>query len=380
MSDPVSDRPFLPERRFFIPEVSLINKQRFLAELAKLLTFMYEEDRQQALNAYSEMFEEAEDEQALLQALASPLRQAVEVARAYNAGKPALNDTTKKKDDEPIEDAQRFAYLDTISRIRTEALSAQPEKAEATEAPVNEDQISLFDEAAQDEPEPEIPAPAAASAEDAPAQAQTEEAADAVEPETQNESTADEPETEQEPNETSDTAQDAQDADDEGAEAEDEAEDEEPGEIADAPLADAQMLSSDEDAAAAENTDESMPERLPVLKTVRKPRVLLMILYTLLAIPLTLIGVLVLLVPALACLAVAVGCGTLAVLTILAALGSFPKLANLLVALGAALILLAFALLMLMLFIWLVGGAIGGLIHGVIALGGKCCYKEVPAE
>ena len=36
-----------------------INKQKFLAELGKLLTFMYEEDRQRAMSLYSRMFEEA---------------------------------------------------------------------------------------------------------------------------------------------------------------------------------------------------------------------------------------------------------------------------------------------------------------------------------
>ena len=62
-----------------------INKQKFLAELGKLLTFMYEEDRQRAIELYSRMFEEADDERALLQSLVSPTRQAVIVARAYNS-------------------------------------------------------------------------------------------------------------------------------------------------------------------------------------------------------------------------------------------------------------------------------------------------------
>ena len=66
-------------------EVNVINKQKFLAELGKLLTFMYEEDRQTALAMYSRMFDQAEDEQALLSLLVSPTRQAVVVARAYNA-------------------------------------------------------------------------------------------------------------------------------------------------------------------------------------------------------------------------------------------------------------------------------------------------------
>ena len=67
-------------------------------------------------------------------------------------------------------------------------------------------------------------------------------------------------------------------------------------------------------------------------------------------------------------------------LGVTSALGSFPKIANLLVALGAALILLAVGLVFLMLFVWFLGGAVGGMINGLISLGGKCCYKEVPAE
>ena len=39
----------------------------------------------------------------------------------------------------------------------------------------------------------------------------------------------------------------------------------------------------------------------------------------------------------------------------------------------------AVGLVFLMLFIWFLGGAIGGLVNGLITLGGKWCYKEVPA-
>ncbi|MBR3294535.1 MAG: hypothetical protein IKI69_08980 [Oscillospiraceae bacterium] len=401
MSDPVSDRPFLPERRFFIPEVTIINKQRFLAELAKLLTFMYEEDRQHALAAYSEMFEAAGDEQALLQALVSPLRQAVEVARAYNAGKPALTESKKKKAGTEEDENNRFAYLDTIYRIRAEALSGQPEKIAE---PVDEDQFSLFDESASNsERKAQAPSPAAAAAiENAVAETLTADwGIEPVEAAAEGERAESAEETPLAVQPEADRAEDAvveetaavERADrEEPAKADEGEAPNEPEEtaVSDEPKADAPCKdaganekSTETLAAVAEEisvASEQMPARIPVLKNVRKPRIWAMILYPLLAIPLTLIGIVLLLVPALACLAVAIGCGTLAILTIVAALGSFPKLANLLVALGAALILLAFALLMLMLFIWLLGGAIGGLIHGVIALGGKCCYKEVSVE
>ena len=360
------------------------------------MTFMYEEDRQHALTAYSEMFEEAEDEQALLQALVSPLRQAVEVARAYNAGKPALNEANgKKPDTQEEEDDNHFAYLDTIYRIRAEALSHQPSPAAE---PVDKDQISLFDENSPEETEETNAAtlltPTEAAAVEAPVQAAGEAPGAAV-PDIIGEAGAQGdpvPVAPQPEDESLDAAVEeiaavvdrVVDEQGEEASASDEPQAAADGSDADEAGEDDADESGDEPAAPVKNAPapfhEDIPERLPVMKGVRKPRVPLLILYILLAVPLTLIGIVLLLVPALACLVAALSAGTLAVLTIIAALGSFPKLANLLVALGAALILLAFALLMLMLFIWLIGGAISGLVRGVIALGGKCCYKEVADE
>ena len=330
------------KRRFVLCRRCQQSTSKFLAELAKLLTFMYEEDRQKALGAYNEMFEEAEDEQMLLQALVSPLRQAVEVARAYNAGKQSLSTAAKPREGEEANDA----FMDTIHRIRAEALEKQP----AVQV-VNENQISLFDapeepEAPKEEASPEQPA---APEEDAEGEAPAE-AAEEAEPAAEERSESAEAEDEEE--------------------AEEEAEDDE--EIADAPLPETKAVS----AAQTAELDPSQPPQ----KTVRKARVPLLILYILLAIPLGLIALAILLIPALVSLVAAIVCITVAVLAVTSALGSFPKIANLLVALGAALILLAVGLVFLMLFVWFLGGAIGGMINGLITLGGKWCYKEVPAE
>ena len=40
----------------------VINRRKYLAELGKLLTFMYEEDRQEALALYEQLFDAAIDE------------------------------------------------------------------------------------------------------------------------------------------------------------------------------------------------------------------------------------------------------------------------------------------------------------------------------
>ena len=317
-------------------EVSIINKQKFLAELAKLLTFMYEEDRQRALAAYSDMFEDAEDEQALLQALVSPLRQAVEVARAYNSGKQSLSTETKSREGAEPNDA----FMDTIWRIREEAL---PEKKQPPE--VDEDQISLFD--AAEEPHQAAPSEPAEEAEPAGQSAESAEEAEPAEEAEASEEEAEEPEEESE------------------AEEEEEA---------------PKPIRRDAAPERIFPTAEEEAMRPAPRKTVRKARVPLLILYLIFAIPLGLIATLVLLVPALASLAAAAACIVVAVLAISSSLVSFPKIANLLVALGAALILLAVGLVFLMLFIWFLGGAIGGIINGLINLGSNWCFKEVPAE
>ena len=65
--------------------VNGIKRQKFLAELSKLLTFMKEGDRQEVLVMYLAMFENARDDDELSELLGSPTRQAVLNARAYRA-------------------------------------------------------------------------------------------------------------------------------------------------------------------------------------------------------------------------------------------------------------------------------------------------------
>ena len=322
--------------------MSDINKQKFLAELAKLLTFMYEEDRQRALTIYDAMFEDAADEQLLLQSLNSPLRQAVEVARAYNAGKARLDAEDAPSDND--------AFIDTIFRIREEAFLKQPvpevpEEPEEPAAPVeepeapaeeieapaeDENQLSLFEQS--EEPGAEEPAP-------------EEEQPSA--------------ESEAEPVEETEAAAEAEAVPEEKPEEE---EKEEPEEVPD------KLFPAQES------------ERMPVQKTVRKLSIPLLLLYILIAVPLGLIGFVLLLIPALASLALAAACLSVAVMGISASLTSFPVISNLLVALGASLILLAVGLVFLMLFVWILGSVIGGMINGLISLGGRWCYREVPAK
>ena len=116
-------------------EVTSINKQRFLAELGKLLTFMYEEDRLRALEMYSRMFDEAGDEGALIQSLLSPTRQAVVIARAYHSNLARITVTTESKaapedrDENGVPD-----YVQAIEAVRADAFARQPAPAVNAEA------------------------------------------------------------------------------------------------------------------------------------------------------------------------------------------------------------------------------------------------------
>ena len=146
-------------------EVTDINRQKFLAELAKLLTFMYEEDRQKALAMYNAMFDRVEDEQALIQKLLSPTRQAVLIARAYDAKERKLQVHSQSRageTEDEIDDVPQFVLV--IDRI------AQDLPGGYTEAPraVLEDQFSLFEEEspAVEEAQPEEEPVEEASSED----------------------------------------------------------------------------------------------------------------------------------------------------------------------------------------------------------------------
>ena len=129
--------------------MNVINKQKFLAELGRLLTFMYEEDRQTALAMYSKMFDDAAEEQLLLQFLISPTRQAVLLARSYDAKERKLQVHTQSREEEPDYsdyDGQFPPFILAIDDLQ-QAAAAQGIFSPGEEAqPVDEDQFSLFDE------------------------------------------------------------------------------------------------------------------------------------------------------------------------------------------------------------------------------------------
>ena len=108
-------------------EVKPINKQKFIAELGKLLTFMYEDDRQTALNIYSNLFDGCENQEELAKNLVSPTRQAVVIARAYDSD-------GDEYDDEP-------AFVKAINNVISE-IETKKKKTEQ----VSKSQYTFFSE------------------------------------------------------------------------------------------------------------------------------------------------------------------------------------------------------------------------------------------
>ena len=393
-----------------LTEVKRINRQKFLAELGRLLTFMYEEDRQTALAMYNRMFDEAEDEQALIQYLVSPTRQAVVLARAYNAKERKLQVHSQSRDEYEQVSDEIPDFVLAINKLQEEVSALK-----ITTQQVSEDQISLFD----DSDAGTVPAPAA--------QVYTEPAADEEKAGTQDADEeaavqketpplfADEPAEETEQDEMSNSVNrlaDAVDAfladftisNDElipKAKPVGEEKDAEPEKTKPAAAEETVEVSAGEavieqpeatearklvqtepeeaEAEAVENAEEA-EDYTEDAGTVRKPIVPLLILYIIIAIPLGLIGILLLLLLAFMSLSLAVTAGFFGIYGFAATFTGFAVLADILVVAGASLILLSLALLFLWLFAWFIGGGIVGLIRGLCALGGSWCYKEVAVQ
>lgn len=103
-----------------------INKQKYLAELTKLLGFMSTADRAAAIRKYSAMLDAAEDEAALMDELGTPTRLAISLARSYVPG------TMQEEDGEPSESVPEAPAGEPETAI--EAPAEEPEAA--IEAPV----------------------------------------------------------------------------------------------------------------------------------------------------------------------------------------------------------------------------------------------------
>ena len=342
-----------------VPEVDIINKQKFLAELGRLLTFMYEEDRQTVLSMYGRMFDETADEEGLLELLVSPTRQAVVLARSYDA--KARKEQIENGDADFLADPENApAFIFIIDKTAQQAAELG-----VKEVPLTEGQFSFFDELPKIEAEP----------------AAVEETADPVE---------DIPETEAPEKPDAEPAEEERSSVDETADAVD-------AFLKDFTIENGELVSLKEE---AEEAEEAQPEALELhdaeaeaeselveaaeseapVKTKLHTNILLLIVYIFLAIPLGLAGIAVLLLPTVFFLGLAVARAYIGVSTIGMCFTSFAVIADTMAVFGAALALCALALLFVWLFIWFLGGAIVGFIRGICRLGRKLCCKEVAVQ
>lgn len=418
-------------------EVSFITRQQFMTELSKLLTFMYDEDRQRALKMYERMFDIAEDDQGLIQHLMSPTRQAVVIARAYDAKERKLSVSAQKKGDGAEDGDDIPPFVLAINRIFDELFPEEdPEQGQA------EDQVSFFD-LGVDPGKPEVKKPVVPKAEVLLSDTQNfqiilpsdrPEEGEAQSPETEDENPAERGEEEtggETPNALSaeeraeaaadwagrpsgsdrkvpilsftfdeeEPEQPAADSEEAGQTAEASEETAEPAEAAEesAPAQDEapeeekkdlvqtvqELFPEEKKETVARQTEEPAEESprkrrrtVPMERVTDVPR---LILFVIAAIPVTLLLLALLLIPTLLSLSVAIGMIALGVTLILAAFSGFAVLADVLMLFGASLIALALGLVFLWITIWLIGGVMVSLVRSVIELGRKWCSKEVPA-
>lgn len=385
--------------------MTLINRQQFMSELSKLLTFMFKEDRSEIIQQYNEMLDNAEDEQAMLESFGSPTRLAVAISRSYQRDERKLSVHADSKDggsgeavkvkpviptqgvkssapivkpNEPAADA----YVDIIEEIRRE---------KAAEEGIEYKPI-FFKEEPKPEPaaEPEVEESAEEAAEE------TAQPVDEVSENAAEEATTADEENAENDIEASDSEAQAEDADAEVAEAA-----EQPADEAEA-APQAQEAQADEggeaeaaadaeaepEPEAAEPADETAhvlatvfnetPETAP--EKVRKTNVFALILYIIVSIPVGLVLLLVMLGLELGVL----GCGLLG-LRVGFGLLSFTfsgmsVLADVLICFGVNIAVLALGVLVTWFAVWLIIVSVPWLIRGIKNLGRKLCVKEVEID
>ena len=360
-------------------EVTHINRQKYMAELSKLLAFMFKEDKEDILAQYNKMLDETDDEQALLESFGSPTKLAVTISRTYKRSerklaveadskedKPEATEhiivtPVKKEKEKPSVTDTGLSYADIIEEIRRE---------KAAEEGV-EYKPMFFDEPEETAVQEEL--------EETPAEeTQTEETITEQEPAPVEEAAPEEAETEtteESPEKAGEAAEDEATVVEQTPEEKAEAIPEEaPTEEAET----AEEVSQPEEAVETELVFEKLESiDEPEATVLYKTNVALLILYLIFAIP---IG-LVLLALSMAVTLILLGLGVLVIAAgvkvIAFAFSTLVIFADIMLCAGAVLIAFAIALLLLWLGILMLVRGIKGVVGGVVSLGKKLCVKEV---
>ena len=119
-----------------------MNKQRYLAELSRLLGFATDEDRQNVLNNITKLFDEAgpEGEDSVISQLGSPVQLAIKLSRSYTPSAPQggldIPAAPQPASEAPEAQVEAAPEADEASPAPAEAsadLSPEPEPVETFE-------------------------------------------------------------------------------------------------------------------------------------------------------------------------------------------------------------------------------------------------------
>ena len=357
-----------------------MNRQRYMAELSKLLAFMFKEDKEDILAQYNRMLDETEDEQAMLESFGSPTKLAVTISRTYKRSERKLAVEADSKDGAPADEAlptapapaktvkpepaadASLSYADIIEEIRREKAAEDGIEYkpiffdEPEEAPASEETP-----ASSPEPEEVLPEPEEALEPESGEQTQELEHPEQIQ------------EPEQQP-ESEETKEPEEEVSSQPAESPaDETPDEEPEE---AP--------AEEPEAPADESEEVLPEPEEALEPENEVRyktnVALLILYLIVAIPVGIVLVAVTIAVGIALLAVGAGLVAAALKIVSFAFSMFNIFADIMLCAGASLIALAVALIVIWLGILVFARAIGGIVRGIRSVGRSFCVKEVSVD
>lgn len=129
-----------------------MNRQAYLAELAQLLYYMTAWDRDAALAKYTKLFEERDNDFAVIQELGSPMKLAVTLSRSYEATPEPAEDAAEQESPAPAEEIP----AEVPEEVSAETPPEPVQTTEETPEPVKEESPeSAAEEPAEPVSEPE---------------------------------------------------------------------------------------------------------------------------------------------------------------------------------------------------------------------------------
>lgn len=376
--------------------MTCINKQRFLTELSKFLTFLSDSEREQVLQKFGEIFDAAPSEDELLAALVSPLKVTVELSRAYGKGgiQQALERAVEMSGVDLSAAPVPEPVIESVPEGENSPEETQPTPAENSEAasePASDAQAPLSADQAE---QPGAAAPSQSAFDESvfPPEAPSAETASKEDDIYDSIGSAVEAAFESGP--SAEPAESAKAPASMPAGAESNSANQAAGSSAPAAKAPSDnfisvpvqgITAADADDTGSEDFQDTEPEEYfdkpePAKPEKSRPRgklrPLMLVLFLIIFVPLGLAGIAVLLAVTAVILAAAVSAGGSGVFAVSLAFSGMALFSDIIMTIGMALVCFAFALVLLWGAVWFAIWSVGGLVRGIVRLGGKWCYKE----